>query len=96
MFHKRIAQLTILAAICFIAQQTFFGMSILNRSTAIIITVFLFASLRTMQIKLLPRWVQSLDKCSMGIYIVHLLLLVIPPAVPSRKTWRRPLMVRQP
>lgn len=76
MFHKRIAQLTMLAAICFIAQQTFFGMSILNRSTAIIIIVFLFASLRTMQIKSFPRWVQSLDKCSMGIYIVrHIAIL---------------------
>lgn len=69
--HGRILLYMVIAVAIFIVQQLFLRRPILDQMTAVSVIVLVFVSLRTMKIKSLPAWTRSLDKCSMGIYIVH-------------------------
>lgn len=71
MLHGRILLYMFIALAVFVMQQLFLRRSILDQMTAVSVIVLLFVSLRTMKIKSLPSSIRSLDKCSMGIYIVH-------------------------
>lgn len=52
-------------------QQVSFKSSLLSSVLGLSIVVLSFSYMRTLQINKIPRWLISLDKCSMGIYIVH-------------------------
>ena len=52
-------------------QQVSFKSSLLSSALGLSIVVLSFSYMRTLQINKIPRWLISLDKCSMGIYIVH-------------------------
>lgn len=52
-------------------QQVYFKSMLLSSALGFSIVVLFFSYMRTLQINTIPKWLISLDKCSMGIYIVH-------------------------
>ena len=70
----------ILAGICvlllgFAFQQIYFGRYIATVTIGVTIVLLMFTYFRTLRILKLPSWIISLDNCSMGVYIIHHILI---------------------
>lgn len=74
-YRKEICIFLCVSAICLLLVQIFFIHLVLNNLAGIAVVTSFFAYMRMSQMKPLPTWVNSLDKCSMGIYIVHHILI---------------------
>lgn len=60
------------ASVAVMALVAVFGWPhVINRICSIVLVFASFLAFRTSRIDSVPRWVKSLDTCSMGIYIVH-------------------------
>lgn len=67
--------LILVLLILFALEQYFFCKRLLTAVLGMCIVFLTFSYFRTLEIKSLPGWMKSLDKCSMGIYIVHHILI---------------------
>lgn len=74
-YRKIIFLLLCISVICLLLGESFFRHPTLCNLLGIGVVVFLFAHMRMSHIGFLPNWLNSLDKCSMGIYIVHHIIL---------------------
>lgn len=70
-YKKEILWIGMLLVVMFAVQQVYFDRTLVTVffGAAIVIITFTFA--RLLKIPKLPSWIVSLDNCSMGIYIVH-------------------------
>ena len=75
MYRKKICLFLCASVICLLLVQMLFSHPILSNLIGIAVVISFFAYMRMSQMKPLPNWVNSLDKCSMGIYIVHHILV---------------------
>lgn len=75
LYHNKIMLVIICLVIAFSFQQEYLSHRFITQTLglAIILAVFVYA--RTSSINNIPIWAKSLDRCSMGIYIVHHVLL---------------------
>ena len=70
-FKTRILTLIIILLQLFALQQIYIKKTPITLLIGVSIVSFIFIYARSLNIPKLPSWVTSLDKCSMGIYIVH-------------------------
>ena len=74
-YRKVIALGSICLLICFVFQQLYFKIIQLSILFGLLLVCLIFVQLRITHIKTRPRFIASLDTCSMGIYIIHHLLI---------------------
>lgn len=74
-FRKCQLSLILLLVALFALEHIFFSKRLLTAALGMCIVFSTFSYFRSLDIKSLPGWVKSLDKCSMGIYIVHHILI---------------------
>ena len=74
-FRKYQLPLILLLLVLFALEQYVFSKRLLTDTLGMCIVFSMFSYFRSLDIKSLPEWVKSLDKCSMGIYIVHHILI---------------------
>ena len=70
-FKTKIFALIIILLLLFALQQIYIKKTPITLLIGVSIVSFIFIYARCLNIPKLPSWVKSLDKCSMGIYIVH-------------------------
>lgn len=74
-FWKKICLFLCASLICLLLVQMLFSHLVFTNLIGIATVTSFFACMRVLQMKPLPNWMNSLDKCSMGIYIVHHILI---------------------
>lgn len=74
-YRKEICIFLCLSVIFLLLAQILFRHPVLSNLIGLAAVTSFFACMRVLQMKPLPNWVNSLDKCSMGIYIVHHILI---------------------
>lgn len=70
-YKTKILVLIIILLLFFALQQVYIKKGLITMLLGVSIVSFIFIYARCLNIPKLPSWVASLDKCSMGIYIVH-------------------------
>ena len=74
-YKKQILLIGVLLVVMFAVQQVYFNKKLITVALGAAIVVLTFMYARLQNIPKLPSWVASLDKCSMGIYIVHHIII---------------------
>lgn len=74
-FQKYQLPLIITLLVLFALEQYFFSKRLLTVVLGMCVVLCSFSYFRSLDIKSVPGWMKSLDKCSMGIYIVHHILI---------------------
>lgn len=74
-YKKQILLIGVLLVVMFAVQQVYFNKKLITVASGAAIVVLTFMYARLQNIPKLPSWVASLDKCSMGIYIVHHIII---------------------
>lgn len=74
-FQKYQLPLIIVLLVLFALEQYFFCKGLLTVALGMCIVLCMFCYFRSLEIKSLPGMMKSLDTCSMGIYIVHHILI---------------------
>lgn len=70
-YKNQILLIGALLVVLFAMQQVYFNRKLVTVALGSAIVFLMFTFARSLNIQKLPFWVVSLDKCSMGIYIVH-------------------------
>lgn len=70
-YKKQILLIGVLLVALFAVQQVYFNKRLITVALGAAIVVLTFTYARLQNIPKLPSWMVSLDQCSMGIYIVH-------------------------
>lgn len=74
-YQKYQLSLILVLLVLFALEQYFFCKRLLTVALGLCVVLCSFSYFRSLEIKSLPGWMKSLDKCSMGIYIVHHILI---------------------
>lgn len=74
-YQKYQLSLILVLLILFALEQYFFSKRLITVVLGMCVVLCTFCYFRSFEIAFLPGWMKSLDKCSMGIYIVHHILI---------------------
>lgn len=70
-YRSKAAIAILVLLVCFMLQRVYFNRQMVTMAFGVSTVGMVFVYFRTLSISKLPAWLISLDKCSMGIYIVH-------------------------
>lgn len=74
-YRRRVSLFFVFSTVALLLQQMFLRHPALSNMIGMAVVLSFFACMRTLLVGTLPVWKKSLDKCSMGIYIVHHILI---------------------